>query len=436
MVEGMNQNEITTVELEDDDDFPVVPERSGTSAHSKNGQCIQVEAYLVSEDGSLVSVGSTDSHSTNNTEEVAAPDVTEESFPNSKNNTNFAKKTNEDDLGIIRKPPKRNLLTTLVMSNKKSKLADSDIESSSTLSVNDAINLDPTNTPSGKQRQLKQSRKITKYIDVLRENEDEKIDLALAKFIFGCNLPFRVVESPLFKNFIRTIRPAYVDHIPGRKKLSTTLLQTCYKECLDSARKEVKSDSVILCNGWKNSSSNTKTVVTMLHSTDGESGFIDAWDLTTESETAEKLAEIIIQSREIAKEKYNVDVYAVVSDNASAMVKMGSLLKHCLWHSTCNSHTGNLLAKDILDKKLLENVVLVLKEFKQPDFEKMILDEGGRRIKLPVETRWCSYRNSFKSFLENLDYMKKIIAATRKKIKPKVTELIFKDDFADTKSNL
>nr|CAH7716839.1 unnamed protein product [Callosobruchus chinensis] len=61
----------------------------------------------------------------------------------------------------------------------------------------------------------------------------------------------------------------------------------------------------------------------------------------------------------------------------------------------------------------------------------MVVLKGGRRIKLPAETRWCSYRDSFKSLIENLAHMKEISAATRKKIKPKVTELIFNDDFID-----
>nr|CAH7746868.1 unnamed protein product [Callosobruchus chinensis] len=61
----------------------------------------------------------------------------------------------------------------------------------------------------------------------------------------------------------------------------------------------------------------------------------------------------------------------------------------------------------------------------------MVVLKGGRRIKLPAETRWCSYRDSFKSLIEKLAHMKEISAATRKKIKPKVTELIFNDDFID-----
>jgi len=59
----------------------------------------------------------------------------------------------------------------------------------------------------------------------------------------------------------------------------------------------------------------------------------------------------------------------------------------------CNSHTANLLAKDILDKKIVDKVSLVLKTFKYPDFEKQIIIKG-HRLNLPVETRWCPYRDT------------------------------------------
>lgn len=41
------------------------------------------------------------------------------------------------------------------------------------------------------------------------------IDLALAKFIFGCNISFNVVESNLFKDFIKLLNPDY--KVPSRK---------------------------------------------------------------------------------------------------------------------------------------------------------------------------------------------------------------------------
>lgn len=271
---------------------------------------------------------------------------------------------------------------------------------------------------------------ITSYIDMLQGGEEDKINDALCEFVFGCNLPFSIVESLLFKNFIKSIRPVYVDKIPGRKKLSGTLLEKCYN-CTASAHKSYEEDCVILCDGWTNSSNNSRIVVTMLHSLNSENLFLEAWDLTCQSETGEELAKIIKQSKEIAKEKYNLNVYAVVSDNASTMVKMGSILKPALWHSTCSSHTTNLLAKDVLDKELVENIITILKDFKQSEMEQRIVAKGGYRIKLPAETRWCSYRDSFKNFMDNLQYMRQIAAETKKKLNQKTMELIFNDDFIE-----
>lgn len=38
------------------------------------------------------------------------------------------------------------------------------------------------------------------------------------------------------------------------------------------------------------------------------------------------------------------------------MVKMGDLIKHCMWYSTGNRHNGYLLAKDVSEKNLSERV--------------------------------------------------------------------------------
>lgn len=50
--------------------------------------------------------------------------------------------------------------------------------------------------------------------------------------------------------------------MPGRKPLSTTLLDKEYEKHIRSA-KDVDAYSVILIDGWKNTVSNTKTVVTI-----------------------------------------------------------------------------------------------------------------------------------------------------------------------------
>lgn len=168
----------------------------------------------------------------------------------------------------------------------------------------------------------------------------------------------------------------------------------------------------------------------MIHNANGEQAYLHAKDLTGESETAEKLSEVALESVDIAKSLYSTDIFAVVSDNASAMIRMGKDNRYIFWHSKYNSHSGNLLAKDILNKTITDNVTCVLREFKQPYFEKNLVDKGGTKIKLPCDTRWCSYRDSFRCLITNLDNMKMIAADPKsEKVKPSVTKLLFDEEF-------
>ncbi|RZC36438.1 uncharacterized protein BDFB_012725 [Asbolus verrucosus] len=122
-------------------------------------------------------------------------------------------------------------------------------------------------------------------------------------------------------------------------------------------------------------------IVSVIYNAKGDTCFINAWDLSTDSETGGKFV--------------NTDIYGTVSDNAASMVKMGNLIKHQFWHSNCNSHTAKLLAKDITDAKLTENVTNVLKEFKHTEFEKRIIAKDGHRIKIPCETRCNNFVGRF-----------------------------------------
>ena len=128
------------------------------------------------------------------------------------------------------------------------------------------------------------------------------------------------------------MRPAYADRIPSRKTSSTKLLDATYEKYLSESRNSLNSDSVLVIDGWKNSSTNSKTVVSMIHNANGNKCFVNAWDLSTESETGEKWAEIALESASMSKDLYNTNIYATVSDNAACMVKMGNLTKHKFWH--------------------------------------------------------------------------------------------------------
>ncbi|KAF2898878.1 hypothetical protein ILUMI_07306 [Ignelater luminosus] len=172
----------------------------------------------------------------------------------------------------------------------------------------------------------------------------------------------------------------------------------------------------------------------MLHNAFKESQvFLHAKDLTTTAETAENLLEVVNESIDVAQKLYNTKVYCIVSDNASNMKKMGQLSG--LWYSNCNSHTANLLAKDISNTPeialCLAQAHSVLKEFKHPELERRVTENKGYRMKLPCDTRWCSNLDASSCLVSNFPIMRQVVVASSNdlKIKQDVKKLLFDDDF-------
>lgn len=107
----------------------------------------------------------------------------------------------------------------------------------------------------------------SQFVNQISQKEVDEINESLAEFFFGCNIPFRVVDSVYFKNFAKKLRVAYANHIPERKLLSPKLLDNEYEKLLTVGKSSISSESVLLIDGWKNSSSTTKTVVSMKFTT-------------------------------------------------------------------------------------------------------------------------------------------------------------------------
>lgn len=74
---------------------------------------------------------------------------------------------------------------------------------------------------------------IGRYIDVISDKEKHNIEEKLSNFMFGCNIPFSVVESRHFKAFVKALRPAYEPLLPSRKTLSSRCLDEAYERCTD-----------------------------------------------------------------------------------------------------------------------------------------------------------------------------------------------------------
>ncbi|CAG9771539.1 unnamed protein product [Ceutorhynchus assimilis] len=94
--------------------------------------------------------------------------------------------------------------------------------------------------------------KIRSFVDILGKGEDKKIEDAIVRFFFGCNISLSVIDSDHFKNLIKVLRPAYANKLRGRKALSTTIIDNTYNQCRDAAS-NISANSVLLIDDWKNS---------------------------------------------------------------------------------------------------------------------------------------------------------------------------------------
>lgn len=61
----------------------------------------------------------------------------------------------------------------------------------------------------------------------------------------------------------------------------------------------------------------------------------------------------------------------------------------------CNSHSGNLLAKSLVDGEFANEVNALLKELKNSGLQRDIINKDGTKMNLACETRWSSYRDAF-----------------------------------------
>lgn len=255
---------------------------------------------------------------------------------------------------------------------------------------------------------------MKRFFDNVNPSESEKLDALTAEFFYGCNIPFNVADSMYFKNYIKALRPAYKP--PQRLQLAGKLLDKAHENILkrntDLINKMDKKVTLLI-DGWQNSAANRHCVVTMLSTSNDQKVFLESFDFSSLRETGLNLSDALNRSIELAKERYDAEIYAVLSDNAYNMQSMGATAQSMdLLYSTCNSHSANLLAGDVLktskNSKIMDKVMIVQKEFKKTSLEDRLLKAGGRKPVLSCSTRWTSQRNAVNSFAKNLSTMKTV----------------------------
>lgn len=236
----------------------------------------------------------------------------------------------------------------------------------------------------------------------LSKEEKEEIHIFTAKFIFGCNLPFVIVENVYFKELVKRLCPSY--DLPCVKYLSEGLLNKTFD--LLQPIKHSKREGTLMIDGWKNPNKNQKVVVAMVKPTDEKEILIDSYDFTSIPENYLNLKEVIIDATLKAEEKFNIVVSSVCTDNAANMRKASR--ESNLINYGCICHIGDLLLNDIHDKILVQDVRSVLVCFRKPNLQQKVLDAGGSSLILRGETRWKGEKDELICFTKNFDHIQLI----------------------------
>lgn len=268
-----------------------------------------------------------------------------------------------------------------------------------------------------------------KFIDTTSANEAKIFNRYLAQFIYGVNLPFRVVEGLTFKSFVKAIRPSYVKFLPSRKTLSTSLLEESYERVIELEKKNVENESCLLADSWKFGPSKDQHFAIMLHNANSNGQFVDSFDMTTTRESAENLETAICDAKAFCQTNYDTNCFCLVTDNAKNMQKAGRLVNHHMLYSNCNAHVANLLSKDVLNMSIKKQVDSILACFRGTHLLRHLENRGGKRILKPSDTRWCYHRDVYQNLIDNLDIMKSLANERDKNVDSEIKKLLLNDDF-------
>lgn len=241
------------------------------------------------------------------------------------------------------------------------------------------------------------------------------LNLLLVELVVVCALPFSILDSVAFKDFIAKLAPGL--KVPPRQYLTHSLLQSATKVMRDRVIAKLNEQKYvsIVTDGWTNPNGG-KIVNFMIVAPEMPSMFWSSWAAGSESQTAAKIAEKVKQVADEVQQLTTARVVGVVTDNASNMVGMwGRVSKYAIVGGGCAAHVLNLLMKNLFAHKSLKQVhsncvqisrfvrdhTALLDTFrvKLNDVRASGLKRSG--LTLPVPTRWYSVFNCLENVLAN-----------------------------------
>lgn len=270
-----------------------------------------------------------------------------------------------------------------------------------------------------KIRKVENQLNLENFITRTSTTEKHEIDKQIAKAIFATNSSFRCIENMQVVKAIQLLRPGYKP--PGRKVISTTLLEEIYEEEKRSCFNSLSGQNINMSiDGWSNIH-NEPIICATITNEHGNTFLYETIDTSGKPHTSDYLAELCCELISSCEEKYGCRIRSFVTDNAANMVRMRKLIQENMDLKVitygCSAHFLNLLCKDFEIKSIKENVVQIVKYFRNNHLARAKFKiAGGKTLQLPSDVRWNSVSDCLERYTSQWDLLLKICEENKKEI--------------------
>lgn len=213
--------------------------------------------------------------------------------------------------------------------------------------------------------------------------QKEAVNIIVAKFFIGCNIPFSCADSELFKNLIRSLNSEY--RAPCSRTLSKGLLDKLHSEITEKLKYPVETYGTLMLDGWKNSANNSKEVAATIKPRRGKEIFIASYDFTDKSENRENLREVACDASEKSKTSFNLVADSLCTDNVYSMRAAAKDTNFVDYG--CKAHVGDLMLGDLANKTLQSDVRQIVVCFRKSSLQERIIKLGGSHMYYAGQTR-------------------------------------------------
>lgn len=254
------------------------------------------------------------------------------------------------------------------------------------------------------------------------------LDEQVARYVYATNTSFRSVEHPQFKKLMDDLRPGYVP--PTRLQVAGPLLDTIYEEERGVCKTDLEGKTVSLgLDGWSNVH-NEPVICVTLTTVDGEVYLVDTVDSSGHSHTGEYLCDFAYESIQKCEKEYNCKVGSVVTDNAANVSRMRTLLQERegttgIITFGCSAHILNLLAGDLNFSSTKEQVIKVVKYFRNNHIANSAYRAtDSPKLSLPSDVRWNSVVDCFESYLKGWSSLIQICEEKKDRIDKQIQNIV------------